>query len=105
MAEKEKFADEMLIDDELEQVAGGSFRVSEDNAKKAGIYLLKEDGTPGEWGNLWNTGDYYFGEEKITQSAARCIVTFYNSKGRRSYNSTEAVNYCKNHKGYVKRLP
>ncbi len=102
MAKEDKFADEMLTEDKLDGVAGGSIWVREGIAKKAGIYLLKEDGTPGKWGNLSNDGDYYFGEEKITQSAAICIINFYNAKGRRPYNSTEAVNYCEKHKSSVK---
>ena len=84
---------EKLTDDELELIAGGSIKVREEPAKKAGIYLLKSDGTPGEWGNLWNNGDYYWRGEKIEYYQANRIIEFYKKHGRQPYNLKESEDY------------
>ncbi|MBR1645918.1 MAG: hypothetical protein IJ685_03975 [Selenomonadaceae bacterium] len=91
MAEKDKFADEMLRDEELDGVAGGSIRVPEELAKKAGLTLVNEDGSPGKWGNLWNTGDYYWRGNKISDEDAHNIIHFIRSKDKVP-NSIEEVN-------------
>ena len=60
--------------DELDAVSGGNiFTMSENEAKRAGIKLIKEDGTPGEFHWYYNTGDYYFDGKKIDYETARDI--------------------------------
>ena len=60
--------------DELDAVSGGNiFTMNEDEAKRAGIELIKEDGTPGEFHWYYNTGDYYFDGKKIDYETARDI--------------------------------
>lgn len=82
---------EKLSDDELEQVAGGSWRISEEEAKKCGLTLKKEDGSPGSFGYLWNTGDYYWKDKKISDKAAYSISYFVEAKGRQPNSVQEAV--------------
>ena len=84
---------EKLSDDELEQAAGGSMRVTEENAKIAGVKLLKEDGSPGEFGYLWNTGDYYWHHQKISNEDIQCIKNFVNRKGYQPNNLREAKEF------------
>ena len=60
--------------DELDAVSGGNiFTMTENEAKRAGIELIKEDGTPGEFHWYYNTGDYYFDGKKIDYETARDI--------------------------------
>ena len=84
---------EMMSDDELEQVAGGSMRVTEENAKIAGVKLLKEDGSPGSFGVFWNTGDYYWHHQKISNEDIQCIKNFVNRKGYQPNNLREAKEF------------
>ena len=84
---------EKLSDDELEQVAGGSFRLTEEQAKKYEISLIKEDGSPGEFGYLWNTGDYYWHHQKISNEDIQCIKNFVNRKGYQPNNLREAKEF------------
>ncbi|MBR0417670.1 MAG: hypothetical protein IJI66_00705 [Erysipelotrichaceae bacterium] len=51
--------------EDMKDVNGGSIWVSEDRAKAIGVELRNEDGTPGEFGYLWNSGDYYFNGQKL----------------------------------------
>ena len=67
--------------------------VREKPAKAAGIYLLKKDGTPGSWGNLWNTGDYYWRGEKINYYQANRIIDFHEKHGRQPNNLKEANDF------------
>ena len=91
MAEKDKYADEIMSDDELDNVAGGSIRVPEELAKKAGLTLVNEDGSPGEFGTFWNTGDYYWRGNKISDEDAHNIIHFIRRKDKVP-NSIEEVN-------------
>ena len=86
---------ELLSDDELEQVAGGSIRVTEENAKIAGVKLLKEDGSPGSFGVFWNTGDYYWRGQKISNQDAWNIDYFTRKKGYQPDNIRQANKFRK----------
>jgi len=72
---------EKMSDEELEQVAGGSLQLSEEDAKKAGLTLKKEDGSPASFGVFWNTGDYYWRGQKISNQDAWNIDYFTRYKG------------------------
>ena len=87
---------EQLSDDELEQVAGGSIRVPEELAKKAGLTLVNEDGSPGEFGYFCNTGDYYWRGNKISDEDAHNIIHFVRSNNGKVPNSIEEVNTFRN---------
>ena len=65
----------------LENVSGGSMWIREEKAKACGIELLNEDGTPGEWGYLYNTGDYYLNGRKLTQYETARLLDFYEVNG------------------------
>ena len=82
-----------LSDDELEQVAGGSLQVTEENAKKAGLTLKKEDGSPGSFGVFWNTGDYYWRGQKISNQEAWDIDFFTRRKGYQPDSIKEAEKF------------
>ena len=84
---------EKLTDDELDQVAGGSWYIKEKDAKLAGITLKKEDGSPGSFGYLWNTGDYYWNGEKLSPSDAYDVIYFTEYNGRQPSSIEEAKKY------------
>ena len=66
MTNEKILQNELMNEEELDQVAGGSWLITEKEAKMAGLTLKKEDGSPGSFGYLWNTGDYYWNGEKIS---------------------------------------
>ena len=84
---------EKLSDEELDKVAGGSWYISEKEAKMAGIKLLKEDGSPGSFGYLWNTGDYYWKGEKISWTDAGYVSNFTEWNGKQPGSIDEAKKY------------
>ena len=93
MAEKDKYADELLSDEQLDQVAGGSLQLSEKDAKKCGITLLKEDGSPGEFTWYYNFGDYYWNYRKISDKEAYDIVEFTEQNGRQPNSLREVKEF------------
>ena len=93
MAVEDKYADEMLRDEELDGVAGGSIRVPEELAKKAGLTLVNEDGSPGEFGTFWNTGDYYWRGQKIDADNVNDIAHFVKKNGYQPKNTEEAYQF------------
>ena len=48
-----------IKEEDLKNVNGGSWFISEEDGKKAGLTLQSEDKTPGSWAYLCNSGDYY----------------------------------------------
>lgn len=92
MADMDKYADEMLSDDELDGVAGGSIWLMQKAAEKAGITLLKEDGSPGKWGYFYNEGDYYWHGFKISDDDAYKIAEYTGRNNGRQPQSLEDVN-------------
>ena len=96
MEEKEiKTAAENTKEEQLEGVSGGSWKVPESTGKAAGLSLRKENGAPGEWGYLWNTGDYYWRGKKVDDFEAYAIVKFYVDHGREPWDIKEAVRHYK----------
>ena len=69
--------------------------ITEDTGKEAGLSLRNPDGTPGEWGYLWNSGDYYWQGNKVTDNEAAAIVQFYKQFNRRPFTVREAVEFDK----------
>ena len=86
---------EKLNDDELDQVAGGSAFVTEKEAKQCGLTLKKSDGSPGSFGYLWNTGDYYWKGAKIDDDDAHKIVDFFKKENRLPNDVLEVREYYK----------
>jgi hypothetical protein len=66
----------------LEKVAGGSIARPESRIREAGIDLIKEDGTPGEFGYLWNTGDYYFQGKKLNDEEISVLICYASRHGQ-----------------------
>ena len=87
---------EILSDEELDKVAGGSWYISEKEAKMAGIKLLKEDGSPGSFGYIWNTGDYYWNGKQISSSDAHDIIYFVKTNDYQPRSIQEARNFYAN---------
>lgn len=98
MAEKDKFASEIMSEEELKEVNGGSFKVTENEAKEAGLTLINDDGTDGSFGFLWNTGNYHCRGKRISNDDAYHIV-FYVKKNNCQPESLEEANkyYKENH--------
>ena len=78
---------------DLENVSGGSMWIREEKAKACGIELLNEDGTPGEWGYLYNTGDYYLNGRKLTQNQTARLLDFYEANGYPAKTVEECQEY------------
>ena len=70
-----------LEQEELEQASGGSIFNIESVIRGAGIDLLMEDGTPGEFGYIWNTGDYYFQGKKIDSLDIKALTQYKENHG------------------------
>ena len=92
-----------LEQEELEQASGGSIFYIESVIRGAGIDLLKEDGTPGEFGYLWNTGDYYFQGQKIDSKDIKALVQFRKNHGapapslKAAWDSYKSVSHQRRH--------
>ena len=80
-----------LNDEQLDAVSGGSWNITEAEAAMAGLTLRNEDGTTGEFGYLWNSGDYYWNGQKVDPKQADAIVVFCKKYGRRPESVEEAV--------------
>ena len=94
MEEKEvRTAEENVNENHLEGVAGGSWKVPEGVGKAVGLTLKKANGAPGEWGYLWNTGDYYWRGNKISDYEAYAITKYYEDLGREPSVLSEAVRH------------
>jgi hypothetical protein len=96
MEEKEnRMTEEKIADSSMTDVSGGSWMITEDTGKEAGLSLRNPDGTPGEWGYLWNSGDYYWRGNKLTNDEAYAITQFYECFGKQPKNVKEAVQFYK----------
>lgn len=93
--QEEKGVSDMTAMDEknLNEVNGGSWVISEEEGKAAGLTLVNDDGTPGSWGTLWNSGNYKFQGKELAQYEAVAVVRFYNRKGRQPETLEEALEY------------
>ena len=91
MKDEKILQDELMSDEELEKVSGGSIWFTEEEVKKAGLKLLKEDGSPGVYHWYWNEGDYYWNDEKVSTSQANAIANFVAKKGYQPKSVNEAV--------------
>ena len=82
-----------LSEEDLNDVSGGSWNITEERGKRAGLSLRKEDGSAGSWGYLWNSGDYYWRGMKLTVHEAEAIDFFTYDTGRQPDSVSEAVQY------------
>ena len=87
---------EKLSDEELDKVAGGSWYISEEDAKKAGIKLLKDNGEPGKFRWYWNEGDYYWKGQKVSPQDAYSIIYFVYTNGYQPRSVDEADDFYAN---------
>ena len=92
-----------LKKEELEQASGGSIFNIESVIRGAGIDLLKEDGTPGEFGYIWNTGDYYFQGEKIDSLDIKALTQYKKNHGSPAPSLKAAWDSCKSNVSFQKR--
>ena len=83
-------------EEQIEQVNGGSWRVTEFKAREIGLELRNPDGTPGDFGYFWNDGDYYFKGQKLTDMQVMDLINFYDAKDRPAIDLDEAWEYCHN---------
>lgn len=75
----------------LNEVSGGSWVISEETGKAAGLTLVNDDGSEGSWGTLWNTGNYYFQGKELARYEAIAVVNFYSTFGRPPKTLEEAL--------------
>lgn len=79
-------------DEALQEVNGGSWYITEEDGRAAGLELRKIDGSPGSWGYLYNTGDYYWRGHYLELNEANAIVHFTKDYGRQPNSIKEAVD-------------
>ena len=75
-----------IKEEDLKNVNGGSWFISEEGGKKAGLTLQNEDKTP-------NSGDYYWKRQKVSMTEANAIVHFTNDRGYQPDTLEEALKY------------
>ena len=87
----------MLTVDEMNMVAGGSIFHKEDDVTAAGIELWEVYGEKrGEFGYIYNTGDYYFKGRKLESSEVAALEHYTKKKGVVAPSVEEAVRVYKN---------
>ena len=82
----------MLDDKQLKDVDGGSWYITEEDGRAAGLELRNIDGTAGSWGYLWNSGDYYWRGKALDITEANAIVMFTKDMGRQPDSIEEATD-------------
>jgi len=92
-----------LEQEELEQASGGSIFNIESVIRGAGIDLLREDGTPGEFGYIWNTGDYYFQGKKIDSKDIKALTQYKQNHGEPAPSLKAAWDSYKSNASFQKR--
>jgi hypothetical protein len=70
---------------------GFQWHITEKEAARAGLALRKDDGSPGEWGHLWNTGRYVFQGRVVTLAEVRALLRFSEQNKRPARNLDEAM--------------
>jgi hypothetical protein len=81
-----------IKDETLQEVSGGSWFITEEDGKKAGLTLRKENQQPGSWGYLYNEGDYYWNGQKLTPTEANAIVHYVKDHGFQPKTLQEALD-------------
>ena len=81
----------LLNEKELNETEGGSWFITEEDGKAAGLELKNIDGTEGSWGYLYNSGDYYWKGHALTETEANAIVMFTKDTGKQPKSITEAT--------------
>ena len=80
--------------DALNMVAGGSIFNRESSITEAGIELWEVYGEKrGEFGNFYNSGDYYFKGERIDQDQIDVLEYYYRKIGEVAPSLKEAEAY------------
>lgn len=79
-------------DEALQEVNGGSWYITEEDGRAAGLELRNIDGSPGSWGYMYNSGDYYWRGHYLELSEANAIVHFTKDMGRQPNSIKEAVD-------------
>jgi len=75
----------------LNTADGYQWHITEKEAGGAGLTLCKDNGSPGEWGHLWNTGRYVFQGKVVTLAEARMLLRFSERNNRPARNLDEAM--------------
>ncbi len=81
-----------LNDQQLKEADGGSWYITEEDGKAAGLELKNLDGTAGSWGYVFNSGDYYWKGHYLDIDEANAIVHFTKDMGRQPETIKEATD-------------
>lgn len=81
-----------LNDEQLKEADGGSWYITEEDGRAAGLELKNLDGSPGSWGYLYNSGDYYWKGHYLEITEANAIVMFTKDMGRQPNSIKEATD-------------
>ena len=81
-----------LTDEQIKDASGGSWYITEEDGKEAGLELRNEDGTAGSWGYLYNSGDYYWRGQRLSITEANAIIHFTKDMGRQPHSVQEATD-------------
>ena len=96
MAVQDKFADEMLTDDELDQVAGGWFwqGYNEDQVKAAGVTWIH---------NYFSADKFSYKGKSITSREAEAVISYVFFKKEQPSDMKEATKWYDDYKNNVDR--
>ena len=79
--------------EKIENTADGhQWHITEKEAESAGLSLIKDDGSAGAWGHLWNTGRYVFQGKAVTLQEARALLKFAEKTKRPAQSLGEAMD-------------
>ncbi len=70
---------------------GHQWHITEQEGRQAGLTLQKSDGSPGEWGHMWNVGVYHFLGKAVTLKEAQALLKFALENRRCAENLDEAI--------------
>ncbi len=70
---------------------GHQWHITEQEGARAGLTLQMDDGSPGEWGHLFNTGRYCFRGRAVTLEEARALLRFSEREKRPARDLDEAA--------------
>ncbi len=96
MAEKDKYADEMLTDDELDKVAGGWFwqGYNEDQVKAAGVTWIH---------NYFSADEFIYKGKNVTTEEANAVISYVFFKKEQPSDMKEATKWYDDYKNNLDR--
>ena len=79
--------------EKIENTADGhQWHITEKEAKSAGMSLIKDNGSAGAWGHIWNAGREGYEGKTVTLAEARALLKFAQKEKRPAHSLGEAMD-------------